>query len=64
MAHTCINEQRIRDLERQEAVMGIKIDNLVTTMNSLMWWIKALVRAMIPIIASGIGVLFWEVFKK
>ena len=54
------HECRIQKLEQNDAIMGIKIENLVETMDNLLGWIKILVVSMIP----AIGFLFYQVFKK
>lgn len=60
MIHTCTQDERIRKLEQNEAIMGVKIENLISTMNNLLSWIKALVITSIP----AMGFLIWQVFHK
>lgn len=54
------HECRIQKLETNDAVMGVKIENLISTMTNLLAWIKALFFALLP----GVGFLFYLVFKK
>jgi hypothetical protein len=64
MAHICINEDRLRELERKEAVMGSKIENLIEKLNDLTSWIKALVFTLLPIGITTVGFLLVNWIKK
>jgi hypothetical protein len=64
MAHTCINEDRIRELELKEAVMGSKIENLIEKLNDLTNWIKVLIVTLLPVGLAGVGFLLVNWIKK
>ena len=64
MAHTCINEERLRELERKEAVMGSKIENLIEKLNDLTSWIKVLIVTLLPLCFAGVGFLLVNWIKK
>ena len=53
-------ECRIRKLEQDNAATGVKMDNLISTMNSLLGWVKTLVIALIP----AVGYLVLQFLKK
>lgn len=61
--HVCKNEARIRQLETNEAVMGVKIDNLINELNKLTNTLKSLLYLGIPIALTVIGYLFKEWVK-
>lgn len=62
--HICINEERLRELERKEAVMGSKIENLIEKLNDLTSWIKVLIVTLLPLAFAGVGFLFVNWIKK
>jgi hypothetical protein len=53
-------EERIRKLELNEAAFAVELKNLISTMNNLLNWIKALVITSVP----GLGFLIWQAFNK
>jgi hypothetical protein len=64
MQHTCHNEERLRKLETDGATMSTEIKNLVKSLDSLTGWIKGLVIALIPVVATVIfGVIGWLVVQ-
>lgn len=54
----CRNEERIRELERNEAVMGVRLETLITQLNGLTNTLKTLIWIMIPSILGIFGFLF------
>jgi hypothetical protein len=64
MPHECINEERLRNLERDGAVMSNEIQNLIKSLNSLTGWVKALVIALVPSLIGVFGWLIVKVFDK
>jgi hypothetical protein len=55
--HECKQEERLRLIEHSEAVMGTEVKNLISTIDNLMGWIRALVIATIPLIGAAFGFL-------
>lgn len=62
--HQCMQEARIQDLERQDAIMGVKIDNLITELNRLTNTLKSLIYISVPGIFAVFAFLFVEWVKK
>ena len=62
--HNCKQEERINRLECQEAVMGVEIKNLISKLDDLTSWIKALVITIIPVILTSIGYLLIKLIGK
>jgi len=57
----CKNDVRIRRLEHQEAIMGIKIESLIKQLDELTNTLKTLVWLMIPTILGVLGflIMYW-----
>ena len=66
MEHKCVNEERLRKLEQQEAIMGVKIDNLIKELDSLTTTLKVFIWTMIPASMTAIGFLitYWVKIEK
>lgn len=57
MVHTCKNEERLRRLETQEAVMGVKLESLIKQLAELTTWIKYLIGLFSTITVSSLAYL-------
>ncbi|MEY2669731.1 MAG: hypothetical protein RLZZ577_47 [Bacteroidota bacterium] len=64
MSHECKQEQRLQYLERQEAKMGEKLDNLIKQLDSLTSTLNRLVWTLIPIAVGAFGYLFLNFIGK
>ena len=60
MPHECKQEERIRKLERNEAVVSTEVKNLIKKLDDLTGWIKALVMVSIPLLATALGFLIMK----
>lgn len=64
MSHECKQEQRIQTLERQEAVMGVRMDNLINKLQALTLWIKWLICTFATSGLAAFGYLFVKWVEK
>ena len=59
-AHECKQEQRLQQLERQEAVMGVRMEDLINRLGELTTWIKFLICTLLT---SGLAALGYLIVK-
>ncbi len=59
--HVCLNESRIREMERKEAIMGTRLDSLTKELEKLTGAIQTLVWISIPTVIGLLGFLgsYW-----
>ena len=62
--HECKQEHRLLFLERQEAKMGEKLDNLIKQLDSLTNSLNKLVWTLIPMVFTGFVYLFLHFLGK
>ena len=60
----CQNEERLRKIELEGAIMSTQLTSLVKSLDKLSSRIFSLVLALIPTILSVVGFLIWQVIQK
>jgi hypothetical protein len=64
MPHECKQEQRLQQLERQEAVMGVRMEDLINRLGELTTWIKFLICTLLTTGLTAFGYLIVKWVEK